>query len=47
MRKNLGCTHIAIGKDYAGVGDYYDSYAAHDIFKQFTDLGIEPVLLRE
>lgn len=43
MRKNFGCSHIIIGRDHAGVGNYYDPFAAHTIFKEYTDLEIEPV----
>jgi len=45
-RKNFGCDHIIIGRDHAGVGDYYGHYDAHDIFEQFPDLGIEPIKFR-
>jgi sulfate adenylyltransferase len=44
VRKNLGCTHHAFGRDHAGVGSFYDPYAAHRIFEQLPDLGIEPVI---
>jgi sulfate adenylyltransferase len=44
VRKNLGCTHHAFGRDHAGVGDFYDPYAAHRIFEQLPDIGIEPVI---
>jgi sulfate adenylyltransferase len=45
-RKNFGCDHIIIGRDHAGVGDYYGPYDAHYIFDQFPDLGIEPIKFR-
>ena len=43
MRQNYGCTHIIIGRDHAGVGDYYDPFAAHRIFDDYADLKIAPV----
>jgi sulfate adenylyltransferase len=47
VRKNLGCSHHMFGRDHAGVGRYYDTYAAHKVFENLPDLGIKSVLTLE
>lgn len=49
IMKNYGCTHALIGRDHAGIGDFYDKYASHSVFDAYSkeELGIDVRMFHE
>ena len=46
FRQNFGCSHLVVGRDHAGVGDYYGPYDAHHIFDEIEDGSLETVPIK-
>jgi len=46
FRQNFGCSHLVVGRDHAGVGDYYGPFDAHDIFDELEPCSLETVPLK-
>jgi len=43
-RQNYGCSHFVVGRDHTGVGDYYHPHASHQIFDEYPEIAITPII---
>jgi len=46
FRQNYGCSHLIVGRDHAGVGDYYGPFDAHDIFDEIPEDSLKTLPLK-
>lgn len=46
-RKNFGCSHIIVGRDHSGVGNFYSPNASQELFIKLGDIGIKPIFFDE